>query len=109
MSYVLRLLLPDRPGTLGAVATARGLGDADILALAEVLAERDEGSIQITQAEGRLSRDYAFLERLAEVAQRPVLYNVVTVSRNKADVHRKPIAWVERCTRASLPVPREPA
>src|SRR5690349_3461922 len=51
--------------------------DEDILALAEVLAERDEGSIQITQAEGRLSRDYAFLERLAEVAQRPVLYNVV--------------------------------
>ena len=78
--------------------------DADILALAEVLAERDEGSIQITQAEGRLSRDYAFLERLAEVAQRPVLYNVVTVSRNKADVHRKPIAWVERCRAKGLPI-----
>ncbi len=78
--------------------------DEDILALAEVLAERDEGSIQITQAEGRLSRDYAFLERLAEVAQRPVLYNVVTVSRNKADVHRKPIAWVEKCRAKGLPI-----
>ena len=33
MSYVLRLLLPDRPGTLGAVATALGLVDADILAM----------------------------------------------------------------------------
>ena len=32
MSFVLRLLLPDRPGTLGAVATALGLVDADILA-----------------------------------------------------------------------------
>jgi N-acyl-D-aspartate/D-glutamate deacylase len=78
--------------------------DEDILALAEVLAERDEGSIQITQAEGRLSRDYAFLERLAEVAQRPVLYNVVTVSRNKADVHRKPLAWVERCRQKGLQI-----
>jgi N-acyl-D-aspartate/D-glutamate deacylase len=78
--------------------------DEDILALAEVLAERDEGSIQITQAEGRLSRDYAFLERLAEVAQRPVLYNVVTVSRHKADVHRKPIKWVEQCRAKGLPI-----
>ncbi len=78
--------------------------DEDILALAEVRAERDEGSIQITQAEGRLSRDYAFLERLAEVAQRPVLYNVVTVSRHKADVHRKPITWVEQCRAKGLPI-----
>jgi hypothetical protein len=33
MSYVLRLVLPDRPGTLGAVATALGKLDADILAM----------------------------------------------------------------------------
>ena len=52
-------------------------------ALAEVLAERDEGSIQITQAEGSLKVDYAFLEQLAEVAQRPVLYNVVTVAAER--------------------------
>src|SRR5215216_5118934 len=63
--------------------------DEDILALAEVLAERDEGSIQITQAVGSLKEDYAFVEKLAEVAQRPVLFNAVAPSRNKADVHRK--------------------
>lgn len=33
MSYVLRLSLPDRPGSLGAVATALGLLGADILAM----------------------------------------------------------------------------
>ncbi|MEO5833682.1 MAG: ACT domain-containing protein [Nakamurella sp.] len=33
MSYVLRLVLPDRPGTLGAVATALGRLGADILAM----------------------------------------------------------------------------
>lgn len=33
MSYVLRMELPDRPGTLGAVATALGTVGADILAM----------------------------------------------------------------------------
>lgn len=31
MSYLIRLVLPDRPGTLGAVATALGLVGADIM------------------------------------------------------------------------------
>ena len=31
MSYLLRVLLPDRPGMLGAVATALGAAGADIL------------------------------------------------------------------------------
>jgi hypothetical protein len=42
MSYVLRVVLPDRPGTLGAVATALGQVDADILAMDIV--ERSAGS-----------------------------------------------------------------
>lgn len=33
MSYLLRIILPDRPGALGAVATALGRVDADILSL----------------------------------------------------------------------------
>ena len=33
MSFVLRVVLPDRPGTLGAVATALGMIEADILAM----------------------------------------------------------------------------
>jgi hypothetical protein len=33
MSYLLRVVLPDRPGALGAVATALGLVGADILSL----------------------------------------------------------------------------
>ena len=85
--------------------------DEDILALAEVLAERDEGSIQITQAAGSLTADYAFMERLAEVAQRPVLYNVVTVSRHEAEVHQRPLrvgravprARACRCTPSAPP------
>ena len=33
MSYLLRLVLPDRPGALGAVATALGAVGADILSV----------------------------------------------------------------------------
>ena len=40
--------------------------DDDIFALAEVLAERDEGSIQFTQGTGDVKGDQAFLEMLAE-------------------------------------------
>ena len=41
MSYLLRLVVPDRPGTLGAVATALGTAGADIVSL-DVL-ERGDG------------------------------------------------------------------
>ena len=78
--------------------------DEDILALAEVLAERDEGSIQITQAAGSLKADYAFMERLAAVAKRPVLYNVVAPTRNDPEAHRRPLRWVASCRAKGLPV-----
>lgn len=42
MSYLLRLLLPDRPGALGAVATALGAAGADILSVDVI--ERAPGS-----------------------------------------------------------------
>jgi N-acyl-D-amino-acid deacylase len=44
--------------------------DEDILNLARVLRERDEGFIQITQATGHIKDDLAFLERLAAEANR---------------------------------------
>src|SRR6476646_7711606 len=67
MSYVLRLLLPDRPGTLGAVATALGLVDADILAMDIVERSPDQavddivvslpsGRRQVSRAWGRGGR-----------------------------------------------------
>ncbi|MDP9116144.1 MAG: ACT domain-containing protein [Actinomycetota bacterium] len=42
MSYLLRIVLPDRPGALGAVATALGAVGADILSLDVI--ERSPGS-----------------------------------------------------------------
>ena len=69
--------------------------DQDILALAEVLAERDEGFIQITQFTGNMKEDLKFQEKLAAVSGRPVLHNVVPVSPKVARIHEKRIAWLE--------------
>ena len=78
--------------------------DEDILALAEVLRERGEGFIQITQAEGPIKKDLAFLEKLAATAQRPILHNVIAPARRDPEVHRRPLRWVEDCRARGLPI-----
>ena len=78
--------------------------DEDVLALAEVLAERDEGFIQVTQGTGDIRADLAFLEKLAATAQRPLLHNVVVPSRKDPEVHRRPLRWIEKCWNAGLPI-----
>ncbi len=80
------------------------MADEDILALAEVLHERDEGFIQITQAAGPIKQDLAFLEKLAATAQRPILHNVVAPARKDPEVHRRPLRWVESCRERGLPI-----
>ena len=78
--------------------------DEDILNLAEVLRERDEGFIQITQATGHIKDDLAFVERLAETAHRPVLHNVIVPTRKDPEVHRRSLRWLERCRAKGLPI-----
>ena len=78
--------------------------DDDILALADVLGERDEGFIQITQAAGDIRADLAFLEKLAATARRPILHNVVVPSRKDAEIHRRPLRWVDKCRAQGLPI-----
>jgi N-acyl-D-aspartate/D-glutamate deacylase len=78
--------------------------DEDILALAEVLAERDEGFIQITQATGKIKQDLAFVERLAAVSRRPVIHNAIAPTRRNPDPHRKSLEWLARCWQQGLRV-----
>ena len=78
--------------------------DDDILCLAEVLAERDEGFIQITQATGKIKTDLAFVERLAEVAGRPVIHNAIAPTRRNPDPHRKSLEWLAGCWDRGLQV-----
>jgi len=78
--------------------------DEDILNLAAVLRERDEGFIQITQATGHIKDDLAFLERLAAAARRPILHNVIVPTRKDPEVHRRSLRWLERCRAKGLPI-----
>jgi N-acyl-D-amino-acid deacylase len=78
--------------------------DEDILALAEVLNERGNGFIQITQATGHIKADLAFLEKLAAVAQRPVLHNAIVPARKDPKVHRRSLDWLARARAKGLPI-----
>ena len=80
------------------------MADADILNLAEVLRRRGDGFIQITQAEGEIKRDLAFLERLADTAQRPILHNAIVPARKDPKVHRRSLQWLDRVRAKGLPI-----
>jgi N-acyl-D-aspartate/D-glutamate deacylase len=87
------------------------MADEDVLALAEVLRDRDEGFIQITQAavseedlkNGTVREpQWAFLEKLAETAQRPIIHNAVVVMDRAPDFHIKEMEWVHRVNEKGL-------
>src|SRR5262245_37599823 len=80
------------------------MADEDILALAEVLRERGDGFIQITQGTGDIKKDRAFLEKLAATANRPILHNVVVPARRDPEIHRRPMRWIEECRARGLPM-----
>lgn len=78
--------------------------DEDIFNLARVLAERDEGFIQITQGTGDIRSDIKFLEELADIAKRPILHNAVLPARVDPEVHRRPLRWIDGCWERGLPI-----
>jgi N-acyl-D-aspartate/D-glutamate deacylase len=78
--------------------------DEDILNLAEVLHARNDGFIQITQATGQIKADLAFLEKLAAVAQRPILHNAIVPARKDPKVHRRSLQWLEQARAKGLPI-----
>ncbi|MBM4385671.1 MAG: amidohydrolase family protein [Deltaproteobacteria bacterium] len=87
------------------------MADEDLFALGEVLRKRDEGFIQITQAQAgnpvdatpeAIARDMRAVERLAEIAGRPVLHNVVTVVDQYPDAHKQTLQWIHDCNARGL-------
>ena len=84
--------------------------DAEILAFAEVLRDRDEGFIELayrgTGEESRMldTETMDFFEKVAEVSNRPVLYQAVLPSAGNPDQHRQRIEWLARCAKKNLRV-----
>lgn len=89
------------------------MADEDVLALADVLRARDEGFIQITQAQAgnpitaspeAIAKDMRFLESLAERSGRPVLHNAIAVVDAYPDAHRQAVEWIRGCNERGLRV-----
>jgi N-acyl-D-amino-acid deacylase len=78
--------------------------DEDILNLARVLAQRDEGFIEITQATGHIKDDLAFVEKLADTAKRPILFQAITASTRNPEIHRKSLNWLHKARAKGLPI-----
>ena len=77
--------------------------DETCLQLAAVLAERNEGFVQMTLAKADGST-LANLERLAEASGRPLLWNVVLAFDNNPEIHRSQLAWLRSCRERGLPI-----
>jgi N-acyl-D-amino-acid deacylase len=78
--------------------------DEDILNLARVLRERDEGFIEITQDTGHIKEDRAFVAQVVEEARRPVLFQAVAASRHDGEIHRRTLRWIEELRAKGLPI-----
>ena len=82
----------------------------EILTFARVLAERDQGFIELTYQqtgeEGRALDEPSMkmFERVAEASGRPVLYQVVTPNSHDPEKHRQRLSWLEDCSRRGLRV-----
>jgi N-acyl-D-amino-acid deacylase len=72
--------------------------------LAGVLAERNEGVMQMTLTTDDVVHDLAHLEELASISGRPLLHNVVQVFEDKPHIHRKQLQWLQRCRERGIPV-----
>lgn len=64
---------------------------------AKVLGRRNAGHMQCTMVSGNPKADQAHLAELAEISGRPMVFNVVQAQDALPDVHRKVMAWLDRC------------
>jgi N-acyl-D-aspartate/D-glutamate deacylase len=80
------------------------MADEDILALCAVLGERDEGFVQVTHNTGDPASDRAFVETMAAVARRPVLWNFVSAGTTDPSVHQGQLAWLDATREKGLPI-----
>ncbi len=77
--------------------------DETYLQLAAVLAERNEGFMQLTLAEAD-GTTLDHIAQLAEVSGRPVLWNVVLAFDRNPYIHRGQLEWLRGCHARGRPV-----
>lgn len=75
----------------------------DAVELASVLAERDEGFLQMLSQLGIVS-DTDFAERVARAAKRPVIQNIFVTIEAMPDYHKPQVAWLDRVNAEGLQI-----
>ena len=71
---------------------------------AKVLRRRNAGHMQCTMVSGDPKADQAHLAELAEISGRPMVFNVVQANDALPQIHRKVMAWLERCREQGIRV-----
>ena len=88
------------------------MDEENIMFFGRLLAERNEGFIQMTYVPdnpGDIEGDQQthiekFHEQLAEVSDRSILYNAVAVNDKFPGRHRRQLKWLERCRERGLKI-----
>jgi N-acyl-D-amino-acid deacylase len=88
------------------------MDEENILFLGRLLAERNEGFIQLTYVPdnpGDIEGDQQthieeFEENLARVSDRPILYNAIAVNDKFPGRHRRQLKWLEHCRERGLKI-----
>ena len=86
--------------------------DDELLAFAQVLGERDEGSIELAYSATGIADEISqmpesskrLFERLAEVSNRPVIHQAVVSYDHNANQHVAKLQWLEECAKRGLRV-----
>ena len=84
------------------------LSEKELLTFARVLADRDEGFIELSYEEtGEEGRPLAeqtrnFYERIAKVAKRPIIYQAVTPNAVHPEQHRARLRWLQQCAERGI-------
>ena len=82
--------------------------DEEIFTIAKVLADRDEGLIEIAYEEsgeeGRPMEEHVklFYEKLAATSKRPILYQTVIPNADFPENHRFRLRWLDECSKKGL-------
>jgi N-acyl-D-aspartate/D-glutamate deacylase len=86
------------------------LSEHEVLTFAKILADRDEGFIELAYQEtGEEGRPLAeatrqFFETVAATAKRPILYQAVAPNAVHPEMHRERVKWLESCAERGLRV-----
>ena len=76
------------------------LPDSFYNAMAQAMADEGDGCIQFTQsgaseAKFSVDEDFRFLEKMADISGRPLLYNAIIISDRHPESHKAQLNWVE--------------